>query len=51
MFVRGGDWEGWLQASSLVTLCAPTQDINAAWRELEGAEKTYQEFLLSELRR
>ena len=26
-------------------------DINAAWRELEGAEKTYQEFLLSELRR
>lgn len=51
MFVRGGRL-GVVVADLFIgnTLCTH-QDINAAWRELEGAEKTYQEFLLSELRR
>lgn len=34
-----------------LVLCFPWQDINAAWKQLEGAEKAYEEFLNDELRR
>lgn len=39
--------EGFLSVTSAVW----SQDINGAWHDLEGAEKGYEEWLLSEIRR
>lgn len=36
---------------STVTLAVCSQDINKAWHNLEGAEKGYEEWILSEIRR
>lgn len=35
----------------LTVSTVPSQDINAAWHALEGAEKGYEEWILSEIRR